>query len=86
MSEIDNTPPGPIRKAANLGRAVVRHAVDGARKLNDNEYEARLAVCRNCPSCDVERMVCREVRCGCFLRKKARWRSENCPLGQWPEV
>ena len=80
------TEPGPLRKAANLGRAVARHAVDGARKLNDADYEERLAVCRSCDSCDVDRMVCREVRCGCFLRTKARWRSESCPLDKWPEV
>jgi len=86
MADMETTPPGPIRKAANLGRAVVRHTVDGARTLSDNEYETRLAICRNCPSCDVERMVCREVTCGCFLRKKAYWRSESCPLDKWPEV
>jgi hypothetical protein len=84
MTTDDTTPPGPIRKAANLGIAVVRHVADGVRKLNDADYEARLTVCRKCPSCDVERMVCREVRCGCFLRRKARWRSESCPLDKWP--
>ena len=84
MTTDDTTEPGLIHKAANLGHAVVRHVLDGARKLSDDEYEARLTVCRQCPSCDIERMVCREVRCGCFLRKKAGWRSERCPLDQWP--
>lgn len=78
--------PGPVQKAANLGKAVVRHAADRFRKLNDAEYERRLAVCRTCESCDLERLVCREVRCGCFLRRKARWRSESCPRDLWPEV
>lgn len=75
-----------IRKAARFGRALARHAADGFRKLNDEDYDRRIAVCRACPSCDVERLVCREVSCGCFLRRKARWRSESCPRDQWPEV
>ncbi len=78
--------PGPIRKAAHFGKAVIRHAADRFRKLNNEDYERRIAVCRECSSCDVERLVCREVRCGCFLTRKARWRSETCPLNKWPEV
>ncbi len=80
------TEPSRIRKVARLGKAVVRHAADGFRKLTDAEYEQRIAVCRECPACDVERLVCGDVKCGCFLTRKARWRSESCPRDQWPEV
>ena len=78
--------PGLLRKAVNFSRAVSRHIADGARKVGQENYEQRLAICRACPSCDVPRMVCRERRCGCRLPVKARWRSESCPRGKWPAV
>ena len=81
-----NPPGGPTlwQRAQNLGRAVVRHVADGATSVDDAVYEQRLAVCRECPSCDTARMVCQEITCGCVLAVKARWRSEHCPLNRWP--
>lgn len=78
--------PGLIRRAVNFGSALVRHAADGLRHVSDEEYAARLKVCEVCSSCDLERFVCREPACGCQLRTKARWQSENCPLGKWPSA
>lgn len=77
--------PGLARKGVNFGRAVARHVADGRRKASSEIYEQRLAVCSACPSCDLERMVCRESACGCRLRIKASWNSERCPLGKWPD-
>lgn len=78
--------PGLLRKAWNFGKAVVRHVADGGRDVSDDEFFARLAVCKTCPSCDVPRMVCRERSCGCQLYVKARWHSETCPLDKWPSL
>jgi len=78
--------PGLTRKAWNYGTAVLRHAADGRRHVNDQVYQQRLELCRCCSSCDVPRMVCREPSCGCQLHIKARWRSEQCPLGKWPQA
>jgi hypothetical protein len=76
--------PGLLRKAANFGKAVVKHVADGGKHVSDEVYLARLSVCANCPSLDPERMRCMEKTCGCRLKVKARWRSESCPLGKWP--
>ncbi len=76
--------PGLLRKVWNFGKAVVRHIADGAERVDDETFQARLTICRTCPSCDVERMVCRQPACGCVLEAKASWRSEACPLGKWP--
>jgi cellulose synthase/poly-beta-1,6-N-acetylglucosamine synthase-like glycosyltransferase len=78
--------PGLLQKAVNFSKAIVRHARDGGREVEDTVYEQRLGLCRQCPSCDREQMVCRERTCGCFLKVKARWHSEACPLGKWPDL
>src|SRR5690606_31963370 len=78
--------PSIIRKAYNFGRAATRHVATGARNVSDEDYQARLSVCRDCPSCDLQKLVCRQKSCGCYLTKKARWESERCPLGKWPTL
>jgi hypothetical protein len=67
----------------NFGRAVVRHVASGFAELDDTAYQARLAICHTCDRCDVAALICRERTCGCFLKTKARWVSEACPLGKW---
>ena len=85
MSDLSKaTGPGLLRKAANFGKAVVKHVADGGKHVSDEVYLARLSVCANCPSLDPERMRCLEKSCGCRLKVKARWRSESCPVGKWP--
>ena len=76
--------PGLLRKAANFGKAVVKHVADGGKHVSDEVYLARLSVCANCPSLDSEKLRCKERTCGCRLKTKARWRSETCPLKKWP--
>ena len=78
--------PGMGRRVLNFGRALVRHALDGARTVSDKVFEDRLEICRDCASCDLEKMVCREKACGCQIASKARWRSETCPLGKWSPI
>lgn len=87
MSE-GNKPPEPTigRKVLNLAKAVTRHAIDGGKKVEEQIYQQRLEVCRRCDSCDLDRIVCREMNCGCYLRRKARWRSENCPREKWDDI
>ncbi|REJ91916.1 MAG: hypothetical protein DWQ34_13885 [Planctomycetota bacterium] len=76
-------PPGWLRRAWNFCRAVVRHVRNWAQYASRRVYRERLAICRACPSLDPERMVCREKTCGCYVERKARWASEECPLGKW---
>ena len=78
--------PGLLRRTINFGAAIARHAANQMRNVEPSSYETRLSICRQCPSCDLERMVCRELTCGCFLQTKARWESEKCPLQKWPDA
>ncbi len=82
----DGEEPGLLRKAFNFGKAVVKHVADGCERVDDATYAQRIAVCKDCPSCDLERLVCKEQGCGCCLETKARWRSEDCPRGNWPAL
>lgn len=78
--------PGLLRKAANYGKAVAKHVATGRKIVNEEMYQERLEICRGCPSLDQEKMVCREKTCGCFVETKARWASQQCPLGKWLPV
>ena len=78
--------PSLIQRAVNFGTAVVRHTANGLQQVDQSTYETRIVTCQKCPSCDTDRMVCREPGCGCLLTLKARWASETCPLNYWPTV
>ena len=78
--------PSLARRIVNFGVAGTRHVMNGLRHVSDADFDARLQVCRNCSSCDVEQMICREQSCGCYLHAKARWESEACPRGLWREM
>lgn len=54
--------------------------------VSDDEYNARLQVCRSCP-----RLLDGETcsACGCYVRVAAKLKSKSCPLpggGLWPAV
>jgi len=76
--------PGLVRRGLDFALAGARHLADGLRKVDPPTFDARLAVCAGCPSCDTTDFICREVTCGCYLREKAWWASESCPLAKWP--
>jgi hypothetical protein len=76
--------PSLSQRILNLGAATVRHAANGFRYASEAVRDSRLLICRQCPSCDAEHMVCREQSCGCVLQIKASWASESCPRGSWP--
>ena len=77
-----NKPPGIVKKSLHFGGALVSHIADGAKKLDDEQWQARMDVCNSCEhkrgnSCSI---------CGCGLSAKARWRSEDCPIDKWPKL
>lgn len=77
--------PGLLQKGINFAAAVGRHLANNRRQVPDSVYELRLSICRDCPSLDPERMVCREPGCGCYVERKARWASQACPVGKWKQ-
>lgn len=83
-SEIEYTPPpapapGLLRKAANLGKAVVEHVAAGLPMADDATARERLAICATCEN--YEGTSCR--LCGCHLNFKVRWSEQKCPISKW---
>lgn len=76
------TLPSMFTMAQNLARAVSEHVMDNLTKTSHEELEARLKECSLCP----QRTNDRCSVCGCFLAKKASFRSSDCPLGKWPKI
>lgn len=73
--------PPPSKMVWNFAKAVARHIQDGGTKVSKEEYARRLEICDTCPLRQGNR--CTHMNCGCRLDLKARWRSENCPVGKW---
>jgi len=80
----DDAPPVQFpsiwQQAANVGRAVVKHATSGFAQATDDIKAQRLAICR---SCYFDRNG-RCGSCGCRLDYKASWATSQCPEGKWP--
>lgn len=58
--------------------ALIKYVIFGKR-VEFDDYVFRLRVCNECPhskdwKCDV---------CGCYLDKKAKMNTEECPEGNW---
>lgn len=81
-----HSPPGFLQRAQNFTGAAVRHIRGGLKKVAIEIYEERLAICRKCEFFEEKREMCTEARCGCLLKRKAKWASEACPLGHWEAV
>ena len=71
--------PSIMKQAANLTRAVSKHVAGGLKEVDFVDYAERLNICKECDLRDNTRCT----DCGCFLLKKAWWRSEDCPQGKW---
>jgi hypothetical protein len=74
--------PSPLQKAVNFAKAVVKHAADGAARVDDETLAKRLAVCKEPCGMLLEDLSC--GACGCPVEVKATWQSEICPLRKWP--
>jgi hypothetical protein len=49
-------------------------------KVTVSLYEKRIAICSLCP----KKMVTGNCSvCGCFVKDKAKYKGESCPLGKW---
>ena len=65
--------------------AEVRTAIDRLgddMKVSDGEYEARLAVCRQCDR--LNEGTCNA--CGCYVELRAAAVTGRCPYKKWPAV
>ncbi len=71
--------PGLLEKAANLASSLVSHARTGLKTVPASEAEERLKICGGCEQNNGGRCAA----CGCYIKVKATWASQDCPLGKW---
>jgi len=60
-----------FEKAANFAKAAVKHVAAGMPKVTDEQLKIRLDVC---------------TKCGCNLKIKASWATQDCPIKKWPAI
>ena len=82
--------PSMLRKAASWAAAEASQVISGP--LPDDQYEARIAVCRACDQLDAAAAPlvghCKSCGCGKAARAeltvKARMPKATCPKAKWP--
>lgn len=77
--------PSLLSKASNavqaLGRAGRALAAGEKLKVDDEEHERRMEICRTCVNFNEDSQTCR--KCGCNLPWKTRLQTEHCPIQLW---
>lgn len=80
-------PPTLLQKAGRFIRAAARHVADGLRKVPEDTYAEREALCRACPFFIAAHAGGSCAKCGCRVGTawldKLRWRTSACPIGKW---
>jgi rRNA maturation endonuclease Nob1 len=61
-------------------KAIIKYIRFGQQTTID-DYINRLTICKSCDKFDNEKWVCK--KCGCYLDKKAKMNTENCPDNKW---
>jgi hypothetical protein len=74
-----------IKRIGNFIEAVKDFIQDDFTQVDDEQYEERLKACEGCKSYFRD-YICMHPACGCFLKVKARWRSQDCPIKRWPRI
>lgn len=79
MSEPQRTTPSAGHRLWSAVTSAIDFACDGFATVDEDTFQARLAVCANCDR--RQDSLCSE--CGCYIKPKAAGRTFNCPLGRW---
>lgn len=75
--------PSLWKQAKNFAGAMVDHAKDGFKNVDEEEAGRRLSICETCEYFRSEDYRCSHPDCGCFMRAKVKLRSSICPIGRW---
>jgi len=83
MSDANNLPSAltMVRNAATAAVQEAQALAAGTAAVADAEVERRLALCDKCDLFIPQQNRC--SRCGCFMKFKAKLRSQHCPIGKW---
>jgi hypothetical protein len=77
-------PPFP-KVLDNFRKAIIKDIKGGRKRVELEEYLARITECTNCIMREGKR--CTDQDCGCVLAKKCWWATEKCPADEprWTE-
>ena len=78
--------PNIFEKAANFAKAAVKHVASGMPKVSDEQLKIRLDVCDICPEVNKDNPNWTCTKCGCNLKIKASWATQDCPIKKWPAI
>lgn len=73
--------PPMLEQASSLMSSVAKWSFSGCTRVPLEVQENRLNICNNCEFKKFDKCGV----CGCFLKIKASWITEKCPLGKWSE-
>lgn len=76
--------PTLFEKAASFTKAAIKHIASGMPKLPEDKTKIRLDICESCPEVNKETPNWTCTKCGCNLKIKASWATQDCPLKKWP--
>lgn len=74
--------PTVATQAKNLVRSVGQHVKAGFKRTDDALLAERLKLCDECGG-ETMRRTGRCLHCGCFMKVKAAWTEQKCPIGKW---
>ncbi len=66
-----------------MSKAAITQVIAGCPTATDEAIKKRAEVCSTCPSLNKEEYKCGE--CGCYLKYKMNWATQECPLEKWPK-
>lgn len=81
----DGKLPGIVHQGIGLTKAIVAESVavlSGKEAIDDQTLQNRLAICGECPKLSGKGNF-RCLECGCYMKVKAKLRSQKCPLKKW---
>jgi hypothetical protein len=87
-AKIKATPPSLSRKAATLGKALLKWSSSGFAPTPPDALAERTEICKACPEWDAKAFneTGRCKKCGCSTWAKLRMASEKCPIDKWGPV
>ena len=66
--------PSIFQMAKNFSKELAKYIKEGAPNVSNSVYIERLEACNTCPH-----LIKKQMRCGCMLEHKAKWKTTTCP-------
>jgi len=92
LNRLDAKKPNFLSRLANFSKAAISHIVKGSPSCTQEQIDARLAICKECPLYQISANnpdVGSCNACGCNINKenkflnKLAWADQECPKGKW---